>query len=805
MPDGKKLAIDAIKVLAMDAVQAARSGHPGTPMALAPLAYVLWTRHLRHNPANPAWPGRDRFVLSAGHASMLLYALLHLSGYELSLNEIRRFRQWDSMTPGHPELGHAPGVETTTGPLGQGVANSVGMALAERWLAARWNRPGHEIVDHRTFALCSDGDLMEGLSHEAAELAGHQKLGKLIWLFDDNRITIEGATSLATSTDQARRFESYGWQTLLVEDGADTAEIDAALQAAKADAERPSLISIRTTIADGSPNMAGLASTHGAPLGEDEVAATKRHLGYPSLEPFHVPEGARDHWRKAMEGSRERNAEWAERFANYRREFPELADALAASLSGGLPDGWDDALPALENVAAATRGHSGKALQAVAGWVPFLVGGSADLGGSNKTDIAGGGDLLAERPGGRVVHFGVREHAMGAIMNGMALHGGVRPFGGTFLVFSDYMRPAIRLAALMRLPVVYVFSHDSIGLGEDGPTHQPVEHLAALRAIPGLLDLRPADGAETVEAWRAAMRHGQGGGSPPPGSASIFGATQVAWSSVRETLARPGGPAFLSLSRQGVPVIERSGHVGAQRPGAQAANAAGLAADEGGRGAGDLGTGAQVAEPTGPTEDGALGGGESGDMKLGAQAGESAGPIEGGARSLGPAAPADGLHRGGYVLRDAPGGGPPDAVVIASGSEVALALEAQERLAHGGIRARVVSLPSWFLFSKQDAEYRAAVVPPDAAKVSVEAGSTMGWERWIGTDGVAVGIDRFGASAPFEELYRQYGLTAEAVADAVRRAMEQRRAAVAAGPGTAPARHATGQPTAAAPVQAPGG
>ena len=792
MPDGKKLAIDAVKVLAMDAVQAARSGHPGTPMALAPLAYVLWTRHLRHNPANPAWPGRDRFVLSAGHASMLLYALLHLSGYELSLDEIRRFRQWDSRTPGHPELGHAPGVETTTGPLGQGVANSVGMALAERWLAARWNRPGHEIVDHRTFALCSDGDLMEGVSHEAAELAGHQKLGKLIWLFDDNRITIEGATSLATSTDQARRFESYGWQTFSVEDGSDTAEIDAALRAAKADAERPSLISIRTTIADGSPNMAGLASTHGAPLGEDEVAATKRHLGYPSLEPFHVPEEARDHWRKAMEGSRERNAEWAERFAEYRRELPELAGALAASLSGGLPDGWDDALPALENVAAATRGHSGKALQAVAGGVPFLVGGSADLGGSNKTDIAGGEDLLAERPGGRVVHFGVREHAMGAVMNGMALHGGVRPFGGTFLVFSDYMRPAIRLAALMRLPVVYVFSHDSIGLGEDGPTHQPVEHLAALRAIPGLLDLRPADGAETAEAWRAAMRHGQGGGFSRPGGASIFGATQVAWSSVRETLARRGGPAFLSLSRQGVPVIERSGAGGAQGTGVQAANAAGLAADE----SGDMKPGAQAGEPAGPTE---------GRPQSGAQAGESAGPIEGEARSLGPAAPADGLHRGGYVLRDAPGGGPPDAVVIASGSEVALALEAQERLARGGIRARVVSLPSWFLFSKQDAEYRAAVVPPDAAKVSVEAGSTMGWERWIGADGVAVGIDRFGASAPFDELYRQYGLTAEAVADAVRRAMERRRASVPAEFGTEAARQATERPTAATADGAPGG
>ena len=712
MPDGKKLAIDAIKVLAMDAVQAARSGHPGTPMALAPAGYVLWTRHLRHNPANPAWPDRDRFVLSAGHASMLLYALLHLSGYELSLDDVRRFRQWGSATPGHPELGHAPGVETTTGPLGQGVANTVGMALAERWLAARFNRPGHEIVDHRTYALCSDGDLMEGVSHEAAELAGHQKLGKLVWLWDDNRITIEGATSLSVSTDQARRFESCGWQTLSVEDGADTEEIDAALEAAKADGERPSLIAIRTTIAHGSPNMAGLASTHGAPLGAEEVAATKRHLGYPSLEPFHVPQEARNHWRSAMAGQRERHAEWAERFERWRKESPELAESFAAAMSGGLPGGWDAAWPDLGKAAAATRGHSGRALQAVAGAVPFLVGGSADLGGSNKTDIAGDEDLLAGSPGGRVVHFGVREHAMGAVMNGMALHGGVRPFGGTFLVFSDYMRPAIRLAALMGLPVTYVFSHDSIGLGEDGPTHQPVEHLAALRAVPGLLDLRPADGPETVEAWRAAVRHGQG--PPCRDAASVFCATEVAWKSAREALPHRGGPSFLSLTRQGVPVIERAG----------------------------------------PPEDGAPGGAEPGD--------------------LGPAAPACGLHRGGYVLRDAPGGGPPEAVVVASGSEAMLALEAQERLSRDGVRVRVVSLPSWFLFSKQDAEYRAAVIPPGAAKVSVEAGATMGWERWIGAAGVAVGIDRFGASAPFQELYRRYGLTAEAVEEAVRRAMRQR-------------------------------
>ena len=657
----EKLAVDAIKVLSMDAVQAANSGHPGTPMALAPVGYVLWTCHLRHNPRDPGWPGRDRFVLSAGHASMLLYSLLHLAGYDLSLDEIRNFRQWDSKTPGHPEHGHTAGVETTTGPLGQGVANTVGMALAERWLATRWNRPGHRVVDHRTWALCSDGDLMEGISHEAAEIAGHQKLGKLTWIFDDNRITIEGDTDLATATDQARRFAGYGWHTLSVDDGADLEAVDAALNAAKAETERPSLIVLRTTIAEGSPNMAGLASTHGAPLGADEVEATKRAIDYPSREPFHVEPAALEHWRRCVESGAKRQGAWQRRFEAYRAAHPAAATALEAALAGELPERWDDALPDLsEAPATATRNHSGVVLQAAARALPNMVGGSADLGGSNKTDISGGGDLLAASPGGRIVHFGVREHAMGAIMNGMALHGGVRPFGGTFLVFSDYMRPAIRLAALMGLPVVYVFSHDSIGLGEDGPTHQPVEHLAALRTIPGLLDLRPADGPETVEAWRAA-------------------------------LGNTSGPSFLSLTRQTVPVIDRTAP----------------------------GTGSAI-----------------------------------------------GLHRGGYVLREpaAPRGDrrPPDpdaldAVVLASGSEVALALEAQSRLAAEGARVRVASLPSWRLFAAQSAEYRASVLPPAVPRVSVEAGSATGWHRWIGSEGTAVAIDRFGASAPFQEVYRRYG------------------------------------------------
>jgi len=662
-----RLSIDTVRVLAMDAVQAASSGHPGTPMALAPVGYVLFHRHLRHNPADPGWLDRDRFVLSAGHASMLLYAILHLSGYELSLDEIRRFRQWGSPTAGHPEHGHAPGVETTTGPLGQGVANSVGFALAERWLAHRFNRPGHEVVDHRTYALCSDGDLMEGISHEAAALAGHHRLGKLIWIYDDNRITIDGGTELSTSTDQATRFAAYGWHVVHVHDGNDLEAIDLAITEAKQEVERPSLVVLRTTIAFGSPGKAGTAAAHGAPLGAAEVEATKKNLGYPSLEPFHVDGRAREHWAEcASKGARLQEA-WDARFAIYRAEHPEHAVELLRMMACELPDGWDARIPDLSSVDAtdATRGWSGRVIQGVAAGVPNLIGGSADLAGSNKTDIDGADSLLPATPGGRQVHYGIREHAMGAVMNGMALHGGVRPFGGTFLIFSDYMRPAIRLAALMGQPVIYVFSHDSIGLGEDGPTHQPIEQLAALRAIPNLLDLRPGDAAETEIAWRVMME-------------------------------RRDGPSWIALSRQKVPNLARVG------------------------------------------------------------------------RDASALASAEGLRRGGYVLAEASTGAPA-AILIASGAELALAVEARARLERGGVPTRVVSLPSWYLFGRQEAWYRDEVLPPAvAARVSVEAASTFGWERWVGVSGRSIGLDRFGASAPAEVLFEKLGITADAVVGAAR-------------------------------------
>jgi transketolase len=652
-----QLCINTIRTLSMDAVQAANSGHPGTPMALAPLAYVIWTRHLRHNPADTRWPDRDRFILSAGHASMLLYSMLYLTGYGLTLDDIKNFRQWESPTPGHPEYGLTPGVETTTGPLGQGFATGVGMAMAEAHLAAIYNRPGHEVIDHYVYAICSDGDLMEGVASEAASLAGHLKLGKLIYFWDDNKITIEGSTDLAFTEDVAKRFDGYGWHTLTVEDGNDLEAIDAAIRAAQAD-PRPSMITVKTIIGYGSPNKAGSEKAHGEALGEEEIKLTKTALGWPSQDSFFVPDEALQHMRAAGERGAEMQAEWERRMNAFRKAHPDVAAELEQALSRTLPAGWDAEIPTWtkDDKPIATRAASGKALNAIAKRVPWLMGGSADLAGSNNTNIDGGGDFLADNYAGRILHFGVREHAMGSVMNGMTLHGGVRVFGGTFLIFSEYMRPPIRLAALMEQPTIYVFTHDSVGLGEDGPTHQPIEQLASLRAIPGLIDLRPADANETAEAWRFAMEHHE-------------------------------GPVFFSLTRQALPNLDRE--------------------------------------------------------ILGA---------------------ASGLRRGAYVLADAEGGDP-QAILIATGSEVSVALEARDRLAAEGIRARVVSMPSWALFAQQDRAYRDEVLPPHVrARVSIEAAHPMGWERWVGSEGTVIGISRFGASAPAKRVFQELGLSAENVA-----------------------------------------
>jgi transketolase len=657
-----QLCINTVRTLAMDAVERANSGHPGTAMALAPLAYVLWQRHLRYNPANPDWFGRDRFVLSAGHACMLLYSTLYLTGYDLSLDDLKQFRQWGSRTPGHSEHGLTPGVEATTGPLGQGIGNAVGMALAEAHLAQRFNRPGHAIVEHCTYFLASDGDLMEGVSHEACSLAGHLKLGRLIGIYDDNRITIDGTTDLTFSDDTARRFESYGWHVERVADGNDLGALDAALAAARRIADRPSLVTVRTHIGYGSPHKQDTPEAHGAPLGPDEVRLTKQRLGWPSLEPFYVPEEALAQWRRARERGARLEAEWTGRHAAYRRAFPELAAELERRLAGRLPEGWEARLPVFTpKEVQATRVAAGKALNAIAPKLPELIGGSADLAASTHLVFTDGGDVAAGQWGGRNVHFGVREHAMGAILNGLALHGGVRPVGSTFLIFSDYMRPSIRLAALCDLPVIYVFSHDSIGLGEDGPTHQPIEQLASLRAIPGLAVVRPADPAETVEAWRAAVLH-------------------------------TGGPVALIVTRQKVGTIDRAKY-----------------------------------------------------------------------------APANGLRLGAYVLADAPAG-KPAVILLGSGSEVELVLAAYERLAAEGVAARVVSVPSMEWFANQPPEYRDAVLPPTVrARLAVEAAVPQPWYRWVGDEGAVMGIERFGASAPYQRIYEEFGLTVEKV---VQRAKE---------------------------------
>jgi len=662
--DIESLSINTIRTLAMDAVQQANSGHPGTPMALAPLAYVLWQRILRYNPQNPAWFNRDRFVLSAGHASMLQYAMLHLTGYDLSLDDLKNFRQWGSRTPGHPEYGHTPGVETTTGPLGQGIMNSVGMAMAEAHLAAVFNRPGHTIIDHCTYVICGDGDLMEGASHEAASLAGHLGLGKLICVFDDNHITIEGSTSLSCSDSAARRFEGYGWHVVNLGDKANDLEVlTAALTTARAESERPSLIIIRSHIGYGAPHRQDTPAAHGEPLGEEEIRLAKQFYGWPEEEKFLVPEEVRTHLGEAAERGRVLEAGWNSCFETYRKKFPELAEALLAALAGELPAGWDADLPVFspEKGDLATRAASGTVLNAVAAKVPWLVGGSADLAPSTKTLIAGSGYLAKGSYGERNIAWGIREHAMCACASGMALHGGVRPFGATFFVFTDYARPAIRLAALMGLPVIYVMTHDSIGVGEDGPTHQPVEHLASLRAMPNLTIIRPADANETTDAWRAAME-------------------------------RRNGPTMLVLTRQNLPILDRNG-----------------------------------------------------------------------------VAPDQGVRKGGYILSREKG---PrlDIILMASGSEVQLIRSAQNALAMANIAARVVSMPSWELFREQPREYRDAVLPPDVStRLAVEAGSSFGWHEWVGDRGEIIAIDRFGASAPAGEIFKQLGFTVENVVTTARK------------------------------------
>jgi transketolase len=650
--DLSTLAINTIRTLSIDAVQKANSGHPGLPLGAAPMAYTLWQRHYKHDPKSPTWFDRDRFVLSAGHGSALLYSLLHLTGYDLALADLQQFRQWDSRTPGHPEWHHTPGVEATTGPLGQGSANAVGMAIAERFLGKLFNRPGHTIIDHFTYALVSDGDVMEGVCCEAASLAGHLGLGKLIWLYDANHVTLDGPLALVMSEDVGQRFAAYGWHVQHVDDGdRDLAAIDAAITAAKNESSRPSLIIVKTTIGFGSPKKAGTSAAHGSPLGDAEVAATKAALGWDPAKKFYVPDEVRAHLGEAVRRGNAAHAAWRERFAAYKAAHPDVAAQLELAIKGELPAGWSDGLPTFTG-AIATRSAGGKVMAALCAKIPWLFGGDADLGGSTKT-IVPGGDY--DRAGnGKNLRFGIREHAMGAVGNGMLYHGGTRPFVATFFVFSDYMRPTVRLAALNKLPAIFVWTHDSVGLGEDGPTHQPVEHLMSLRAMPGLSVFRPCDGNETAAAWRYALAH-------------------------------TNGPTALVLSRQDLPTVTPPG--------------------------------------------------------------------------------APGAEKGGYVLADGDG-----AIIIATGSEVMVALAAREQLAKDGISARVVSLPCWELFVAQDQAYRDSVLPPDrSARVSIEAGATFGWRELVGDRGIAIGIDRFGASAPGELVLDKLGINPAAVVAAVKR------------------------------------
>lgn len=660
MVDAKQideLCINTIRTLAMDGVQKANSGHPGAPMGMAPMAYTLWTRFLKHNPKNPQWPNRDRFILSGGHASMLLYSLLHLTGYDVALDDLKQFRQWGSKTAGHPEYGHTDGVEATTGPLGQGISMAVGMALAERLLAQRFNRPDHTIVDHYTYAFMGDGDMMEGVASEAASLAGHLKLGKLICFYDDNGITIEGKTSIAFTEDVAKRFEAYGWHVRRVENGTEVEVITSAIESAQRETTRPSLICVRTHIAHGSPNKQDTEEAHGAPLGDEEIKLTKRAYGWPEEPTFYVPGEALEQFRKCVTRGETWEKEWQNRFAAYAQAYPDLAKAWEQAMAGELPQGWDAALPKFPvDKPIATRVASGQTLNAIAEKIPFLIGGSADLAPSNNTRMKTVGDVNTDHFEGRNLHFGVREHAMGAILNGMSLHGGWLPFGATFMVFCDYLRPAIRLAAMMKRRVVYVFTHDSIGVGEDGPTHQPVEQIASLRTIPNLTVIRPADATETAAAWKVALEN-------------------------------TAGPTVLALTRQNLPIIDRS---------------------------------------TYPS--------------------------------------ADNVAKGAYVLADCEG--TPALILIASGSEVSIALDAQKELASKGIATRVVSMPSWELFEAQPQEYRDAVLPPAVTtRLAVEAGISMGWHKYVGMQGDIIGIEQFGSSGPVKVVMEKFGFSARNIVE----------------------------------------
>jgi len=674
--------VNTIRFLSVDMIQKANSGHPGITMGAAPMAYVLWTRHLKHNPVNPAWPDRDRFVLSAGHASPMLYTLLYLTGYDLSLSDLKSFRQWGSKTPGHPERGLAPGVEATTGPLGQGLATAVGMAIAEAHLASIFNRPSCKIIDHYTYTFVSDGDLMEGVSAEACSLAGHLKLGKLIVLYDDNGVSLAGTTNLTFSEDVGNRFKAYGWHVEQVEDGNNLNEIDVAISNAKLEKERPSLIAVKTIIGYGAPNVQNSFSVHGKPLGEKELAKAKKNLGWPINPKFYIPNEVLSHFRRAVIQGKNWETEWQKRFSFYAKKYPELAAEFHRRVGGRLPNSWDKDLPVFssQGKALATRVASGKVLQSLAKKIPELVGGSADLNPSTHTALEGYGDFQSPVTplrgvqgaagggwsyAGRNIHFGVREHAMGAIANGLACHGGLIPFVSTFLVFSDYMRPAIRLAALMGCQVIYVFTHDSIGVGEDGPTHQPIEHLASLRAVPNLTVIRPTDANETVEAWKVAVQNRK-------------------------------GPTALVLSRLDLPVLDRSRY-----------------------------------------------------------------------------APAAGLHRGGYVLWQSKVGRP-DVILISSGSEVNITLKAAEKLATEKINARVVALPSWEIFEHQPEEYRYEVFPRSVqARVAVEAGTKLGWERYTRQNESAIGLDTFGASAPGPVLYMKLGITVDNIVERVKQVLSQ--------------------------------